>query len=128
MATLAGAMLGMDVDSAVDFGTGVMNSSTDRNTLLPIHYKHRVPAEYSKKYDKEEYLLEIYKKIGIQALQEADSFYYSAILPENFSIIQEGYCGYSIKDSNGETLIHYYDRGPFYDRTVEVDEINVTLS
>ena len=37
--------------------------------------------------------------------------------------IKDGVC----KDSRGETLLHYYDRGPFYDRTVIVDKINITL-
>ena len=126
MMTLEGAMLGMKNDSAIDFGTAVMNTATNRQTMLPIHYANRVPTEYSKKYDKEEYLLEIYKKIGIQVLQEADDYYYSVILPENISIVRDDY-GYCIKDSNEETLIHYYDRGPFYDRTVKVDQINVTM-
>ena len=126
MMTLAGALLGMENDSAIDFGTAVMNTATDRQSMLPIHYDCRVPIEYSKKYDKEEYLLEIYKKIGIQVLQEADNYYYSVILPENISIVRDDY-GYCINDSNGKTLIHYYDRGPFYDRTVTVDQIYVTL-
>lgn len=126
MMTLAGALLGMENDSAIDFGTAIMNTATDRQSMLPIHYNRRVPIEYSKKYDKEEYLLEIYKKIGIQVLQEADNYYYSVILPENISIVRDDY-GYCINDSNGKTLIHYYDRGPFYDRTVAVDQIYATL-
>ena len=126
MMTLAGAMSGLVAESAIDIGNALMNAATDRQSMLPIHYDYRVPTEYSKKYDKEEYLLEIYKKIGIQVLQETDNYYYSVILPENISIVRDDY-GYCIKDSNEETLIHYYDRGPFYDRTVTVDQINVTL-
>ncbi len=126
MMTLAGAVLGMENDSAIDLGTAVMNTATDCQSRLPIYYESSVPSEYSKKYDKEEYLLEIYKKIGIQVLQEADNYYYCVILPENISIIRDD-SGYCIKDSNGETLIHYYDRGPFYNRTVTVDQIYVTL-
>ena len=126
MMTLAGVMSGLVAESAIDIGTVVMNAATDRQSMLPIHYDYRVPKEYSKKYDKEEYLLEIYKKIGIQVLQEADNYYYCVILPENISIVRDDY-GYCIKDSNEETLIHYYDRGPFYDRTVTVDKIYVTL-
>lgn len=126
MMALAGALSGMDSDSAIDMGTDIMNAATDRESMLPIHYANRVPTEYSKKYDKEEYLLEVYKKIGIQVLQETDYYYYSVILPENVSIVRDDY-GYCVKDSNGETLLHYYDRGPFYDRTVTVDKINVTL-
>lgn len=126
MLTLAGALSGMNSDSAIGLGTDIMNAATDRQSMLPIHYVNRVPTEYSKKYDKEEYLLEVYKKIGIEVLQEADYYYYSVILPENISIVRDDY-GYCVTDSNGETLIHYYDRGPFYDRTVTVDKINVTL-
>lgn len=126
MMMLAGVLGGMNSDSAIDMGTDIMNSATDRQSMLPIHYDNRVPKEYSKKYDKEEYLIEIYKKIGIQVIQEADYYYYSVVLPENLSIVRDDY-GYCVKDSNGETLLHYYDRGPFYDRTVIVDKINVTL-
>ena len=124
--TLAEALSGINFDSAIDLGTDIMNAATDRQSMLPIHYANGVPKEYSKKYDKEEYLLEIYKKIGIQVSQKADYLYYNVILPENISIVRDGY-GYCIKDSNGETLLHYYDRGPFYDRTVTVDKINITL-
>lgn len=126
MMTLAGTLLGMGNDSAIDFGTTVMNTATNRQSMLPIHYNCSVPIEYSKKYDNEEYLLEIYKKIDIQVLQEADSYYYNVILPDSISIVRDDY-GYCIKDSNENTLIHYYDRGPFYDRTVTVDQIYVTL-
>lgn len=109
MMTLAGALSGMNSDSAIDLGTDIMNAATDRQSMLPIHYANRVPTEYSKKYDKEEYLLEVYKKIGIQVLRKADHYYYSVILPKNVSIVQDDY-GYCVKDSNGETLLHYYDR------------------
>lgn len=124
--TLAGAMAGMEIDTAIDFGTSIAHRLTGRQTMLPIGYKHRVPMEYAKKYDQEEYLLEIYKKIGVRVLGEANYYYYYVILPENISIIQDD-CGYCVKDADGETLIHYYDRGPFYDRKVKVDKINVTL-
>lgn len=129
MATLVGAVLGMASNDAIDFGNVAMNVATDRQILLPIHMYRglRVPAEYSKKYDKEEYLLEIYNKLGIQVLQEADYYYYNIVLPENIYILRDEY-GYCVKDSDEKTLIHYYDRGPFYDRTVVVDEINVILS
>lgn len=123
---LVGIMSGKDIESAIRTGTVFMNTATDHQSMIPIHYKHKVPMEYSKKYDREEYLLEIYKKIGINVGQEIDSNYYSAILPENVFIVQDEY-GYSIKDSNENVLLHYYDRGPFYDRTVTVDKVNVTL-
>ncbi len=118
----------MKNDSAIDFGNDIMNMVTNRQSMLPIYYEDEVPFEYSKKYDKEEYLLEIYKKLGIKILQEADNFFYSVILPESISIVQDDdNYGYCIKDSNGETLIHYYDIGTFYHRTVAVDKVYIIL-
>lgn len=116
----------MEDNPAIDFGTNVKNVLTNRQSMLPIHYNRRVPIDYCKKYDKEEYLLEIYKKIGIQVLQKTNKYYYSVILPENISIVRDD-DGYYVKDSNEKILIHYYDIGPIYDRTVTVDEINITL-
>lgn len=126
MMALAGALLGMSIDSAIDLGTDIMNAETERQSMLPIRYDGRVPKEYSKKYDSEEYLLEVYKKIGIQVLRETDDYYYSVILPENVSVVKDNY-GYCVKNSNGETLLRYYEIGLFYDRKVVVKKINVTL-
>ena len=126
MLALVGAMAGMKQDEAISIGNKVMNDATNRQTMLPIHYMYPVPMSYQKMYDREEYLLEIYKKIGILIVDEADYYYYNAILPEDISIEQDSN-GYWVKDSKGNELIHYYDRGPFYDRTVQVDQINVNL-
>ena len=126
MMTLAQALSGKSVDDAINSGTEVMKAVTKRKTMLPIHCNIMVPIEYSKKYDKEEYLIEIYKKIGIQVLQEVDYYYYSVVLPKNISVVQDDK-GYALINSNSKTLIHYYDIGPFYDRSVKVDKINVTL-
>ena len=124
--TMGEILSGKSNDSATEEGNCAMNAATNRQTMLPIHYDFAVPMEYSKKYDQEEYLLEIYKKLGIEVLQEADSYYYNVILPKDITVVQDDY-GYCIKGSNEETLIHYYDRGPFYGRTVTVDKINVAL-
>lgn len=126
MIALGEALSGMSSDNAIDLGTDIMNAATNRQTMLPIYYNNIVPNEYSKKYDKEEYLLEIYKKIDIQVLHEADSYYYLVILPQNISVVKDEY-GYCVKDSNEQPLLHYYDRGPFYDRTVVVDKIYISL-
>ena len=75
---------------------------------------------------KEEYLLEIYKKIGIEVKQEADYDYYIVSLPENISVVEDSQ-GYCIKDSDGKSLVHYRDLGPFWDRTVAVDRIDISL-
>ncbi len=125
MMTLAVAMAGGGMDAAIDAGTKVAAGSVNREAQLPIKYRGQVPAEYSKKYDKDEYLLEIYKKYGIEIVDEADYYYYGAILPETVEVAREEY-GYSLKCGN-ETILHYRDVGPFYDRDVDVDEIFVTL-
>ena len=104
----------------------LINENSQRVTVIPIRCNQRVPLKYAKKYDKEEYLLEIYKKLGIKVLKEFNYYYYSVILPENISIDREN-TEYYMKNSNKEVLMHYYDRGPFYDRTVLVNKINVTL-
>jgi hypothetical protein len=125
MMTLAVAMAGGGMDAAIDAGTKVAAGSVNREAQLPIKYRGQVPAEYSKKYDKDEYLLEIYKKYGIEIVDEADYYYYGAILPETVEVAREEY-GYSLKCGD-ETILHYRDVGPFYDRDVDVDEIFVTL-
>lgn len=119
------AMTGANIDAAIEAGNNVMKSFTNNQKLLPIASNCQVPAKYCKLYDKEEYLIEIYKKLGIKIIDEKDHYYYNVVLPENLSIIQDSF-GYSLQ-KNKETLLHYYDRGPFYDRTVTVDEILVTL-
>ena len=81
--------------------------------------------KYCKIYDKEEYLAEIYKKLNIEIIREEDSYYYRVILPEGLTIVQDDF-GYSLQKGE-ETLLHYYDRGSFYDRTVTVDMLYVTL-
>ena len=124
--TLFSALSGMDNDSAIDAGTDIMNATTDRQAKLPIKYSRRVPEEYCKTYDREEYLLEIYKKLGIEVLYEDDCYFYAVKLPDNIFITRGEY-GYDVKSSDGETLIHYYDVESWYDREVKVDKVNVTL-
>ncbi len=126
MMALMGAMSGMSNDEAIDQSTEFLKGATNRKTHLPIYYANAVPEKYSKVYDKEEYLLEIYNKLGIQVEGESDYFYYDVILPDTLCVAMfEG--DYVVKDGDGNILIRYYDRGPFYDRSVNVTEINVTL-
>lgn len=125
MMTLAVAMSGANIDTAIDAGNNVMKALTNNQKMLPIALKISVPKEYCKIYDKEEYLTEIYKKLNIEIIQEEDSYYYRVILPEGITIVQDDF-GYSLQKGE-ETLLHYYDRGPFYDRTVTVDKLYVTL-
>ena len=95
--------------------------------VLPINYDKNVPVEYIKQYNSEEYLLAVYKKLGIIIKDKANSYYYNVVLPKNLSIVSDD-CGYWIKElSSGEPLIHYYDKGYYSDNSVVVDKINVFL-
>ncbi len=125
MMALATAMSGANIDTTIEAGNNVMKALTDNQKILPIFLKISVPKEYCKVYDKEEYLVEIYKKLNIEIIREEDNYYYRVILPEELSIVQDNF-GYCLKKGD-ETLLHYYDRGPFYDRTVTVDKLYVTL-
>lgn len=125
LAALVTAMTGISNSSAIDFGNKFIRKGL--KNVLPIRNYNEVPVEYCKQFDREEYLVEIYKKLGITVKEEADWYYYDVDLPKNLSIVSDDY-GYWVKDnSSGEPLIHYYDRGPFYDRSVYVDKINIFL-
>ncbi|MBO4855314.1 hypothetical protein J5500_02845 [Candidatus Saccharibacteria bacterium] len=126
MMSLFGAMSGMSGDEAIDLGSEFAQNMTNRKTGLPISMGPRVPKEFAKKYDKEEYLLEIYKKLGIQVLGERDYYYYDVILPEGATVNRGGYGKYCLKIGD-EVVVEYRDVGPFYDRSVEVCSINCTL-
>lgn len=121
---LAIAMSGGSINEAADVGNKIATGSVDREAQLPIKYRDRVPQEYCKKFDKEEYLLEIYKKLGIEVLGEADAYYYDVILPEGFSVEHNG--DYFLKRGD-EMLLRYRDIGPFWDRDVDVIGTAVTL-
>ena len=108
------------------------NNSTKPNSMnseatikLPIHYYYGLPINYAE-VDEEGYLLDIYKKIGIHVLYEIDEYYYSVVLPEGFHITQEN-CGYCLKNSKGEAIMHYRDRLVSNNRMVSVDQIFMNL-
>lgn len=112
-------------DKGIDEVSEAMRSMHKSQAFLPIHYGQMVPDEYCKTYDKEEYLQEIYKKLGIRIIEEQDYFYYSVELPDTLTIVSDKF-GRCVKEGD-KTLLHFCDYGPFYDRKVYVDEINVTL-
>ena len=103
----------------------MVKSRSATQTFLPIRFGGMVPDEYCKQFDKEEYLLEIYKKLGIEVVGENDHFYYTVVLPDDLTIVSD-VLGRYVKRGE-ETLIRFCDNGPFYDRRVCVDEIRVTL-
>ncbi len=119
------AMGGKSGDKALDETSEAMSSMRKTQTSLPIRSRERVPEKYCKKYDKEEYLSEIYKKLGIRVIGEEDSFYYSVELPNELTIVGDEF-GRCVKKGD-EILIHFYDRESFYDRAVYVDKLNVSL-
>ena len=125
MLTLGLAMGGESNDKAIDRTSEMMKSMCKNQASLPIHSDQRVPDEYCKIYDKEEYLQEIYKKLGIRVIGERDYYFYSVELPDALTIVDDDH-GHCVKEGD-ETLLHFCDDGPFYDRRVYVDEINVTL-
>lgn len=118
-------MMGGDNDIAVDESSEMVRLMRKTQTFLPIQLNGRVPDRYCKIFDKEEYLLEIYKKLGIRVIGEKDHFYYSVELPDTLTIIDEGF-GCCVKEGD-KTLLHFRDVGPFHDRSVYVDKVNVTL-
>ena len=118
-------MGGESGDKAIDEASEVLSSMRKNQASLPIHLRGRVPNKYCKKYDKEEYLLEIYKKLGIQVIEELDYFYYSVELPDTLKIVSDKF-GRCLKKGK-KILLHFRDVGTFYDREVCVDEVNVNL-
>lgn len=125
MLTLALAIGGSGINEAFDAGSKSARRMAGTETRLPIKMYERVPQEYCKQYDREEYLLELYKKFGIEVKGEADHFYYTVVLPEDLTIVDGDYGWYLMRGD--EKLLHFRDIGPFYDRDVDVNDIYVTL-
>lgn len=126
--TVMTAMAGIGLDNAVDVTSAIFQARMEHSKLLPIKFNGCVPAEFCKKYDQEEYLAEIYKKLGIEIVCEQDNNYYEVQLPQDLKIEPSSDSGwYHVKDSNDAVLLKYCGVGPFYDRTVEVQEIYVSL-
>jgi hypothetical protein len=125
MLTLALAIGGSGINEAFDAGSKSARRMAGTETRLPIKMYERVPQEYCKQYDREEYLLELYKKFGIEVKGEADYFYYTVVLPEDLTIVDGDYGWYLMRGD--EKLLHFRDIGPFYDRDVDVNDIYVTL-
>ncbi len=126
MLTLNSIMSGKSVDDAIDESSETVRSMRKNQTFLPINSKVRVPDKYCKIYDKEEYLLEIYKKLGIEVMREADCFYYSVKLPDTLTIDEDEF-GYRYVKEGDKALLRFCDVGPLYDRDVDVIEIYTSL-
>ncbi len=111
---------------AIDEASEMVRNNSTRRMRLPIEYFGDVPPAYSERYDSEEYLVEIYKKLGIEILNEADCYYYNVVFPEDVSIVKEERGWYSLKKGN-DMVASFYDLGPICDRDVAVDKLMIDL-
>lgn len=126
--TLLGALMGVGTDAAIDIADVDLKNNLDKSSLLPIRNRVIVPDEYSKKFDQEEYLLEIYKKLGITVVNEYDTYYYQVILPDGYAIEPSEDSRFSVLTApDKKYILKYIDVGPFYDRDVYVSDLFVTL-
>lgn len=116
----------IDISELEKITKAASNNELDRNVILPIRCSFGVPKKYSEKFNKEEYLFEVYKKIGITIVKFVDYFYYKVILPDGFSVLKDD-TGYCIKNAKGKTLIHYYEHGSIDFKTVNVDKVYVDI-
>ncbi|MCI9177002.1 MAG: hypothetical protein HFJ28_00035 [Clostridia bacterium] len=128
---VAGLTLAIAMSSGIDEGVDTANSyvrnRANRMSKLPIRYSGFIPGKFSKKYDEEEYLCEIYKKLGIEIIQESDSYYYEVKLPQNLEIEYSESSGRYLLKNDDKVLLEYLDLSPFYDRSVHVVQINCSL-
>lgn len=94
-----------------------------RFEFLPIQYHGVVPEKLCKEYDQEEYLEMVYKKMGIEMIEEFDNLFYQVDLPEGWSIERDGYeC--HVKDRDGNIVIEYYHNSKLNERAAYVEKVN----
>ena len=128
---VAGLTLAIAMSSGIDEGVSAANNyvrnNVNRMAKLPIRYSGFVPRKYCKQYDEEEYLCEIYKKLGIEIIAEGDRYYYRVKLPPNLKVEYNDSCGRYVLKDDDKVLLEYSDLGPFYDRSVHVNQINCSL-
>ena len=117
LGTLLFASTGMGSDNAIDLMRELTRDANEDR--LPIRYRGPVPAELRKQYDQEEYLALLYSQLGIKILEESDYYYYLVELPEGWTTTCDG-SYYSVKNADGEEVIRYYDNNKFYDRDVDI--------
>lgn len=73
------------------------NTNINNQTFIPITFLGKVPDEYKKDLDSEEYLEVIYKLMGIKIINKYDNLFYKTILPESWEVINNGYWNYRTK-------------------------------
>jgi hypothetical protein len=93
------------------------------NDLLPIKYQGEIPDEFRKEYDSFEYLEMMYKKYGIEIVEEEDYYLYKVKLPEGFKIEYDNLFG-KVIDNDGDMIFCFFRDDKFYDRDAYVTYIN----
>ncbi|MBQ6323710.1 MAG: hypothetical protein IJI22_02640 [Bacilli bacterium] len=105
--------------SSMAIADEIDKSRQPNESLLPIWYHRRVPRDLAKEYDSEEYLVYLYKNLGIEIIEEEDYYFYRVILPEGWTVENDGN-QYQVKDQDGNIMIEYYDNNKFYDRYIDI--------
>jgi hypothetical protein len=112
---------------SIDPGKGLSKKTPSGLCRLPLRSRHHVPEEYFSLYDKDEYLAEVYRAIGIRVDDtKADYNYYYVELPDGISVVQDETGTYRLTMGE-EAVLHYRDDGPLYDRRVYVTKILISL-
>lgn len=120
------AMEGEDPSYALDNEARRREGLSKDVEILPIKYCGRVPEEFSKDYDKEEYLALVCDTLGIKINGEQDRLLYSVTFPESWTVEKNHYWS-NVKDEAGNIVIKYFYDPTFWDREAYVSEINVSL-
>lgn len=122
MHALLFSMEGEDPGKAIDL---VADKDRKANaSMLPIRFHGMVPTAYAKEYDSEEYLAFIYKTMGINIVEEYDSYFYSVELPEGWTVTGDRYW-YKVLDKDGNEMIQYFYDSKFYDKDAYVSDITL---
>ncbi|MBQ3306877.1 MAG: hypothetical protein IJG68_01640, partial [Bacilli bacterium] len=100
------AKMGLSSDMAID--DHIKKTRKGNINLLPIWYDQQVPRDLAKEYDSEEYLVYLYENLGIEIIEEEDYYFYRVILPEGWTVENDGN-EYHVKDQDGNVMIEYYD-------------------
>lgn len=73
---------------------------------LPAKFEGEIPVDYTGTYDKDEYLVYMYAKYGIEVIEKVNDFFYKVQIPEDFIYVLKDPIGY-LMDSNGEEIVKF---------------------
>lgn len=98
----------------------------DSISYLPFAYAGKVPLEYAKTHDSEEYLALVYKALGIEVIEEYDDLFYQVKVPDSWILIRYNN-DYTLYDEEGNAILTYYYYGKITDREAYVKDIHVDI-